>query len=127
MADSGYKYSSFCGFLRPHFKAVYPKQCFLLPTQSLRMPRNVCKMHHKVRNGQNLPHEGPNFRNEFYRQLRPFFHKSETTLPKKFFLNDFFYTLNFRMFRNMCIFCHKLCNAIPNQRFTVDKDKTRWF
>ena len=40
------------------------------------------KMRHKVRNGQNLPYETPNFTKIFLKQFKPFFHKYETTLPK---------------------------------------------
>ena len=29
------------------------------------MSRNMCKLRQKVRNGQNLPHGNPNFRNNF--------------------------------------------------------------
>ena len=54
----------------------------------------MCNLRHKVHNGQNLPHESPNFTNFFSKQLYvqfwPFFHKSETKLQKQFFLNIFF-------------------------------------
>ena len=78
----------------------------------------MCKLCHKIRNGQNLPYENPNFKNNFFLSnfmdnLGHFFHKSETTLPKQFFLNILvlFSTLNSRMSRNMCIWRHKLGNA----------------
>ena len=55
----------------------------------------MCNLRHKVRNGQNLPHKIPNFTNNFFLSnfrynFGHFCHKSETTLPKQFFLNIFF-------------------------------------
>ena len=49
-----------------------------------RISRNMCKLHHKVCNGQNLPHESRNFKNYSYITFRQLFHKSETTLFKQF-------------------------------------------
>ena len=46
------------------FKTVVPKHFFY--TLNYKMSRNMRKMSHKVRNGQNLPHESPNFTNYFF-------------------------------------------------------------
>ena len=78
------------------------------------MSRNMRTFGHKVPNGQNLPHESPNFTNYFFQSnimhnLGLFNHITKTV----FFLNNFFLfsAVNSRMSRNMCIWCHKLCNA----------------
>ena len=97
------------------------------------MSRYKCKLCHKVRNGQNLLHESPNFTNYFFQSkfrynlghvstsLRPHYQNS-------FFLNNFFFsTLNSRMFRNICIWRHKMCNAKTGvgQTFTLSNEP--WF
>ena len=91
-------------------------------------------MHHKVRDGQNLPNESPNFTNFFsskwlYVQFKPFFHKSETRLPKQFFLNNFFLfsILNSRISKNMCIWRHKLCNSKTGIGPTFTWSNEPWF
>ena len=94
------------------FKSVFPKQLFLFSILHSKLSRNMCKLCHKVRNGQNLPYESPNFRNHFFLSnftdsLVHFSTSLETTLPKQFF----FSTLRSRMSKNMCICFHKLCNA----------------
>ena len=70
------------------FKTVFLQQFFLFSTISLKMSRNMHKLRHKLRNGQNLPHESPNFPNyifltnftyhfgHFSRSLRPHYHNS---------------------------------------------------
>ena len=82
-----------------------------------KISRNMCKLLHKVRNGQNLLHESPKFTNNFLSShftynlshfltsLKPQYHYS-------IFLNFFlFSTLNSMISKNMCIWRHKLCNA----------------
>ena len=79
--------------------------CFLFSTLNSKITRNMCKLRHKVRKGQNLPHKSLNFMNYFFlsnfkhnlvhfsTNLRPHYQDS-------FFLNNFlllFYTLNCRM------------------------------
>ena len=76
------------------------------------MSRDMCKLRHKLRNGQNLPNESPNFRNNFF--LTNF--KDDlghfSTNVRQYFQTVFFYsTLSSRMSRNMCKLCHKLHNA----------------
>ena len=39
---------------------------FLFSTLNSKMSKNWCKLRHKLRNGQNLPHESPNFTNYFF-------------------------------------------------------------
>ena len=48
------------------FKTVFPKQCFLFSTLNSKLSWNICKLRPKVRNGQNIPHESPNFTNYFF-------------------------------------------------------------
>ena len=43
----------------------------LFPTLNSNMSRNMCKLCHKVRNGQNLPHESLNFTNYFFKVTLP--------------------------------------------------------
>ena len=76
------------------FTTVFPN-FFLFSTLNSKLSRNMCKMRHKVPNGQNLPHESPYFTNHFFQSnfthdlshfatsLRPHYHNS-------FFLNIFF-------------------------------------
>ena len=91
---------------------------FLFSILHSKMSRNMCKLCHKVRNGQNLPHESPNFREEkkflskgtdnlvhFSTSLRPHYQNSFSWI---FF---FGLTLNPRMSMNMCIWRHNLCNG----------------
>ena len=80
----------------------------------------LCNLRPKVRTGQNLPHESPNFKNcvflnHFMDNLGYFFHKCETTSPT-FFLSKYivllwFSTLNCKMSWNMCVWNNKLCDA----------------
>ena len=116
------------------FKTVFPKFFVWFSTLYSKMSRNMRKMRHKVRNGQNLPHESPNFTNYFfskwlYVQFKPFFHKSETRLPKQFLLNNFFlfFTLNSRMSNNMCIWRHKLCNSKTDVGPTFTLSNEPWY
>ena len=63
----------------------------------------MCKLCHKVYNGQNLPDESQNFISLF---LISFFgHLGHI------FTNLLLSTLNSRISRIMCIWRHKLCNA----------------
>ena len=75
------------------------------------------KMRHKVGNGQNLPHESPNFTKYFYQSdfmyklsifRQVWDHITKTVFSKYYFLFSF---LNSRMSKNMCIWRHKLCNS----------------
>ena len=50
--------------LRPHFQNGFP-YFFLFSVLNSRTSSNICKLDSKVRNGQNLPHGNPNFRNYF--------------------------------------------------------------
>ena len=52
--------------MRPIFKTVFHKDLVLLSIQNSKMFRHMCKLHHKVRNGQYLPNENPNLRNYFF-------------------------------------------------------------
>ena len=52
-------------FLDHIFKTVVPKQFLLFSILHFNMSRNMCKLRHKVRNGQTLPHASSNFRNKF--------------------------------------------------------------
>ena len=52
-------------FLRPHFQNSFP-QTFYISIVNSKMSRSMCNLRHKVRNGQNLPHESPNFTNYFF-------------------------------------------------------------
>ena len=45
---------------------IFPKQFFLFCILACKMARNMRKLWQKVRNGQNLPTENPNFRNFFF-------------------------------------------------------------
>ena len=93
LADSGDKTSSSCRFLRPHYEISFPYTiCFTLNSK---MSRNMCKLHHKVRNGQNLPHICQNFRKYFSKSnLRTSLaifqqvwdHNTKTVCPKTFFV-----------------------------------------
>ena len=69
----------------------------------------MSKLHHKVRNDQNLPHASLNFRNYFFKVIL----RTITILPQQFFQqkNSFFSTLHTKMYINMCIWRHKLYNA----------------
>ena len=48
--------------LRPHFQNTFPWIFFLFSTLNSRMSRNMCKLDHKVRKVQSLPHASPNFK-----------------------------------------------------------------
>ena len=48
------------------FKTVFPKKN-LFSTQNSKMSWNMCKLRHKVRNCQNLPHKSLNFTNYFFK------------------------------------------------------------
>ena len=48
------------------FKTVFPKHFFLFFTLNSKMSRNMRKMRHKVRYGQNLHHESLNFTNYLF-------------------------------------------------------------
>ena len=89
----------------------------LFSTPNSKTSRNIRKMRHKVRNGQNLPRESPNFTNNFFQSdftynlrhfstsLRPHYHNS-------FFLNKcFVFYSKLPMSKHMCIWRHKLCNS----------------
>ena len=79
------------------FKTVFPKHFFIVQSK---MSRNMCELRHRVRNGQNLLHESPNFRNYFFlsnftdnlvhfsTSLRP--HYQYRFFPSIFFLNVFY-------------------------------------
>ena len=62
------------------------------------------ELRHKVRNGQHLSHESPNFTNYFFQSnfMYNLGHFSTSLIP---------YYQNSKMSRNMCIWHHKLCNA----------------
>ena len=59
----GTKLVFFLGFLRPQFSLNIFS---LFSTLKSRMPKNMFKLRHNVRNGQNLPHGSLNFRNNFF-------------------------------------------------------------
>ena len=61
LADSGDKNSSSCKFLIPHFQNSFP--FFFFSSINSKMSRHMCKLHHKVRNGQILPPWKSKFRN----------------------------------------------------------------
>ena len=98
------------------------------------MSRNIHNMRHKVRNGQNLSHESPNFTNYFFQSdltynlshfstsLRP--HYQNSFFSKYFFL---FSILNSRMTKNMCIWHHKLCNSKTGVGPTFTWSNEPWF
>ena len=48
------------------FTTVFPN-FFWFSTLNSKWSRNMCKMRHKVPNGQNLPYESPNFRIIFFK------------------------------------------------------------
>ena len=48
--------------LRPHFKTVFPKYFKFFSTINSKMPKNMCKLRHKVHNGHFYPHESQNFK-----------------------------------------------------------------
>ena len=81
----------------------------------------MCKLHHKVRTGQNIPPKIKfyqlYFSKAFFRQLVPFFHKIETILSNQVFLNLFvlFSTQSFKL----CVNCVTIC-AIPKIRWQSD-------
>ena len=76
----------------------------------------MCKWRPKVRNGQNLPHESPNFTNYLKKVIlltilalfpQVWHQITKTVFSKLFFL---FSILNSKMSLNMCIRRHKLWN-----------------
>ena len=96
----------------------FPSIFFLFSTFNSKMSKNTCKLRHKVRNGQNLPHESPIFTNYFLKSNFTYnlSHFSACLRPHYqniFFLNDFvlFSIVNSRMSKNMCIWRQKLCNV----------------
>ena len=118
LADSGAKTSSSCRFLRPHFS---------FPFLDSKISRYMCKLHRKVRNGQNLPHESPNFTNYFFQSnftynwgnvstsLRPHYQNS-------FFLNYFFFVFIFKL-QNVKIhfFLASQRETVPSQTSDMGK------
>ena len=54
-----------CEFLLQHKKKSFPQTIFFFAILKSWMPKNMCTLRHKVRNGQNLPHESPTFRHFF--------------------------------------------------------------
>ena len=66
LADSWDKASASSKFLRPHYQTVFLKHFFLFSTPNSKMSRNMCNLRPKVRNGQNIPHESPNFTDYFF-------------------------------------------------------------
>ena len=50
-------------FWDPIFKTVFPIFLLLFSTLNSKMSRNMCKLCHKVRKVQNLPHKSPHFTN----------------------------------------------------------------
>ena len=110
LADSAHKNSSSGRFLRPHFQNSFPQIFFWFSTRNSKM----CKLRHNaiMHNGQNLPHENPNFTkklNSLYVQFKQFFNKFETTLPKQFFSKYFlllFSTLNSRLVASQLTWVH---------------------
>ena len=100
------------------YETTFSKQLVLFSILHSKMSRNVCQLRHKVRNGQHLPHESPNFRNylfpsDFTDNLVNLSTSLGPHQQNSFFLNFFllFSSLNSRMSRNMCIWRNKLCNA----------------
>ena len=67
LADFGDKTTSSGKFLRPHFQTVFPKQSFLFSILNSKLSWNIGNLRPKLRNGQNLPHECPNFTNHFFK------------------------------------------------------------
>ena len=54
------------GFLDHIYETVFPKHFLkVFFTLNSKMSRKMCKLRHKVPNGQNLPLESPNFTNFF--------------------------------------------------------------
>ena len=51
------------------FKTVFSNNFFLFSTLNSKMSKNMRNMRHKVRNGQNLPNESPNFTNYFFQSI----------------------------------------------------------
>ena len=99
LADSGDKTSSPGRFLRPHFQNSFPWTIFLFSTPNSKMSRNTRKLHHKVRNGQNLPHESLNFTIKFFQSNFTYNlgHFSTSLIPHYqniFFFFFFFFGLN---------------------------------
>ena len=122
-------------FLRRIFKSlkfkVFPEQFGLFTTLNSKMSRNMRKMCHKVRNGQNLPHESPNFTNYFFKSNFTYnlSHFSTSLRPQyqnSFFL-FFFSALNSKMSKNMCIWRHKLCNSKTGFGPTFTWSNEPWF
>ena len=102
------------------FMTVFPEDFFLFSTLNSKTSKNKRKCVTKCVTAKIYPMKVRIlqiiFSKWLYVQFKPFFHKSETALPKQFFLIFFFYflfffILNSRMFKNMCIWCHKLCNS----------------
>ena len=96
LADSEDKTSSAGRFLRPYFQNSFPLFFFVLfyPLNS-KISWNMRNMHHKVRNGQNLPHESLNLINNFFQSnfiynLRHFSTSLRPHYQNSFFLNIFF-------------------------------------
>ena len=75
------------------------------------------KIRHKVRNGQNLAHESPNFTNNFFQSDFTYNLSQFSTGLRPYYQNSFFEIFflfsvqNSRMSKNMFIWRHKLCNS----------------
>ena len=129
----GTKLLTLVDFWDPIFKTVFPKDFFLFSTLNSKTSRNMRKMRHKVRNGQNLPHESPNFTSNFFQSdftynlshfPQVWDYITKTIFSKYFFL---FSILNSRMSKNMCIWRHKLCNSKTGVGPTFTWSNEPWY
>ena len=106
---------------------------FFSSTLNSKMSRQLCKLHHKVRDGQNLHHASPNITNFFFWSKLKYnlshFSTSLSHITKTVFLHIFFMfsTLNSRMSKNMCIWRRKLCNSKMGVGPTFTWSNEPWF
>ena len=62
------------------------------------MSRNMRKMRHKVRNGQNLPHESPNVTDYFFQSNFMYNLSYSSTSLRPDYQNSFFFLIFFWVF-----------------------------
>ena len=103
-------------------------------TLNSKTSRNKRKMRHKLRNGQNLPHESSNFTIFFFkvtwRKIQAIFPQVWDHITKRVFFLIFFCLfsiLNSRMSENICIWRHKLCNSKTGVGPTFTWSNEPWY